>query len=499
MWLTQLLERNRQCLGARVALADARQTLTWEELAQRVERLAGRLSALGVRHGDRVAVLSRDRVEVLETYFALGRLGALFVPLSPDLVPGEIAEAAEHAKIGGIIGEAELLAHTGGPAPAPPDAPGGWRLAFEDPRFHGTGAVPAPCPESDVRADDPLAILYTSATSGHPKGVVVDHRSVKDIALGWLAVAAPPPGAVLAACCPLFHGTLVLTLAYLAAGTTVVLPGSEPREITAAMRRHRVTHLWLVPETLRAVLDEPDGLPAPGGPLTEILYGAAPLPVELYARAARRLGCGFRQVYGLTEAGGPIVTLGPAQHPHPDGALPEALPAGQVIPGMSVRIADRTGRELPTGSTGEILVRGDGVMRGYWRDPAATAAGWVAGWLRTGDLGHLDEHGRLHLVDRITDVIIRSGRNVYPAEVERVLRRHPEVADAAVVPVPDLAEGQIPLALVVLRPGHRASPEEILRRLTSEMAEYKIPKEVQVIDDLPRNSTGKVQKRLLTA
>ncbi|MGW9371585.1 class I adenylate-forming enzyme family protein [Streptomyces xanthophaeus] len=508
MWLTQLLERNRQGFGGRVALADARRSLTWEQLAGRVDLLAARLNAHGVQRGDRVAVLSADRSEVVETYFALGHLGAVFVPLDPSLVPGEIEEIVDHAKVVGVIGEGALLERADRGATA-----GSWRLAFEDPLFDDAGSAasaPAgrdgagggqPAFEPHVRADDPLAILYTSATGGRPKGVVVDHRSVKDISLGWLAATAPHSEGVLVSSGPLFHGTVVLAFAHLAAGAALVVAGPRPQDIVEAARTHRATHLWLVPETLRAVLDHLDADPAQTLPdsLAEVLYGAAPLTVELYARAARTLGCGFRQVYGLTEAGGPIVTLGPGEHPDPSAELPETLPTGRVIPGMSLRIADENGRPLPAGHTGEILVRGDGRMRGYWRDPAATAAATVTGWLRTGDLGRLDDEGRLHLVDRLTDLIIRNGRNVYPAEIERVLRRHPAVADAAVVPVADGDEGEVPLALVVLAPGATAGRTEILGHLVERMAQYKVPKDVQIIEELPRNSTGKVQKKLLTA
>ncbi|GAA0369027.1 class I adenylate-forming enzyme family protein [Streptomyces blastmyceticus] len=497
MWLTQLLERNRQCFGTRVALADTRRSTTWEELARRVEILAARLGSRGVQHGDRVAVLSTERTEVLETYFALGRLGALFVPLDPALVPGEVNEITGHAKVVGVIGERDLLqriAHC-------PDA-GTWTLAFEDGLFaiaDGTG--PTAAHEPDVRSDDPVAILYTSATSGHPKGVVVDHRSVKDIALGWLATVATPTDSVLVTCCPLSHGTVVLALSHLAAGATLVIPGPCPEDIVTAVRQHHATHLWLVPETLRAVLAHLAAHPGASLPetLTEVIYGAAPMPVELYAEAARIIGCGFRQVYGLTEAGGPFVTLGPDEHPDPHGDLPDVLPAGRVIPGMSVRVVGEDGRPLPAGHTGEILVRGDGRMRGYWRDTAATVAATTAGWLRTGDLGHLDADGRLYLVDRLTDLIIRKGRNIYPAEIEHALRKHPAVVDAAVVPLTDKDEGEVPRALVVLRPGADTTHADLLAHLASTVAAYKVPKDIHVIGELPRNATGKVQKRLLTA
>jgi acyl-CoA synthetase (AMP-forming)/AMP-acid ligase II len=491
MWLTQLLDRNRQFHGGRTALADSRQTLTWAELDDSAAALAGRLAGRGVRHGDRVAVLSRDRVEVLQTYFALGRLGALFVPLDPTLVPAEVAETVQHAKAAAVVGEADLVGRLG-PAAGPV-------LSFDE-LGAGPGRAAGPPPDhvtgDDVRADDPLAILYTSATTGHPKGVVVDHRSVKDIALGWMAAAAPPAGSVLVAACPLFHGTVVLTLAHLAAGATVVVPDPGPAGIAEAAHRHRATHLWLVPETLRTLLghlDDAPGRELPGS-LTEILYGAAPMPVGLYARAAARLGCGFRQVYGLTEAGGPVATLAPAEHPAPGAELPEVLPVGRVTPGTSVRIADGAGRPVPPGTRGEIRLRGDGRMRGYWRDPAATAAAFAEGWLRTGDRGFVDADGLLHVVDRLTDLIIRGGINVYPAEIERVLREHPDVADAAVVPVADPDEGEVPYALVVPGPGAVLTREDVMAHLRARMSPAKRPKDVQIVGELPRGASGKVQR-----
>lgn len=494
MWLTQLLDRNRQYYGGRPALAGHGRTLTWAELHQSVAAMAVRLNRLGVRHGDRVAVLSRGRVEVLETYFALGWIGALFVPLDPSLVPAEVAECAQHAKVTCIIGESELLDRL--------DASAGQRLSFAELTCDGEElAAGGPDEGVDVRADDSVAILYTSATAGYPKGVVVDHRSVKDIGLGWLAATAPDEDTVLVAACPLFHGSVVLTLAYLAAGATVVIPEPGAEGLLRAAREHHATHLWLVPEMLRSVLLHLDCTPGQALPdsLTEILYGAAPMPVDLYAEAAARLGCGFRQVYGLTEAGGPVATLAPDEHPALGGPLPETLPVGRIIPGMSVRVADERGRSLEAGAHGEILLRGDGRMRGYWRDPAATAAVFSAGWLRTGDIGYVDERGLVHVVGRKTDLIIRNGLNIYPAEIERVLRAHPSVADAAVVGVSDADEGEVPFAMVVLVPGVDTTRAEIMEHLVHSMAAAKTPKDVQLIEELPRGASGKVQKSLLLA
>lgn len=491
MWLTQLVERNRQCFADRAAVVDERGALSWRQLARRVDNLAAGLAERGVRPGHRVAVLSDDRTEVVETYLALGRLGAVFVPLNHGLVPREVAEIADRARLSGIVGEAHLLDRLAGAGPAE-------RLAFEDAAYREMAERDRTGPLPDVQSDDLAAILYTSATAGWPKGAVADHRALKDIALGWLAVAGPAEDAVLVSCCPLYHGSVVLSLAYLAAGATLVLvPDPTPQRVLAAVRGHAATHVWLVPETLRGLLDLGGlaGLPS----LREVLYGAAPLPVEVYAKAARTTAAGFRQVYGSTEVGGPFVTLGPAEHPAPDGPLPEVLPAGRVIPGMSVRVVDPEGGTLPAGQVGELCARGDGVMRGYWNDPGATAAATVDGWVRTGDLGHVDERGYVHLLDRRTDLIIRNGQNVYPAEIERVLRRHPAVLDAVVIGVRAEDAPEVLVAFVVAAAHDRPSAAEIDAHLAADLADYKRPQEVRFLDALPRGATGKVRRRLLGA
>lgn len=493
MWLTQLLERNHQCFPDRTALADERRSVTWAGLHDRTARLARGLAARGVRPGDRVAVLSLDRVEVMETYFALARLGALFVPLNHSLTPEEVTGIAERTEPVAVVGEARLLARH-------PDLPARLRIALDGEEF---AALAAGDPADDgpdgglpeVADDAPAAILHTSATTGRAKGVTVDHASFRAIALGWLAEARPPDDVVLLNCCPLYHGSMVVSLTYMAAGATVVLlPGFTPQTALAAAQQHRATHIWLVPQMLRFLLQAKAAGTTDLSSLREVLYGAAPMPVDLYAEAAARLRCGFRQVYGMTEVGGPFVTLGPGEHPAPD-AVAERLPSGRVIPGMSVRVLDAAGRTAERGTIGEICVRGPGVMRGYWRDERATAEITVDGWTRTGDLGFLDAAGRVHLVDRSKDLIIRAGLNVYPTEIERVLRAHPAVHDAAVVGVPDDDYGEVPLAYVVADEGTTAT--ELLRHATGRLAPYKRPRRIEFIDQVPRNPAGKILKKLL--
>lgn len=488
MWLTQLAERNRQCFPDRTALVDEHRSTTWAQFHDRTAELARGLVELGVQRGDRVVVLSQDRIEVLESYFAIARIGALFVPLNHSVAAPEAAEMIERVGAVAMLGESELLdRHTELPSVRV-------RIAFDKPEFAELGSTAEPVELPEVLDTDPVAVLHTSATTGRAKGVTVDGGSFRAIALGWLVQARPTDDIVLVNCCPLYHGSMVVSLTYMAAGATLVLmPGFTPQRALAAVERHRATHMWLVPQMLRFMFQAKAAETADLSSLREILYGAAPMPIDVYTDAVRRLGCGFRQVYGMTEVGGPFVTLGPDEHPEP-GDVTVRIPCGRVIPGMSARAVDKRGAELPPGEIGEIVVRGPGVMQGYWNDPEATREVTLDGWIVTGDLGFLDEHGRIHLVDRSKDLIIRAGQNVYPSEVERVLMDHPAVRDAAVVGVPDDDYGEVPLAHVV---AEDATAAELLGHLKENLAPYKRPRRIEFTDAIPRNPAGKILKKQL--
>ncbi|MGK3943483.1 AMP-binding protein [Streptomyces caeruleatus] len=492
MWLTQLLERNRQCRPGRIALVDDERSVTWAELHDRTRQLAHGLADLGIGRGDRVAVLSKDRIEVLESYFALARLGALFVPLNHSLAEPEVADIVERVGAVAVLGESELLDRH---AELPKSVR--LRVAFDKPAFAALGTLAEQRELPDVADTEPIAVLHTSATTGQAKGVTVDSASFRAIALGWLVMARPTDDIVMVNCCPLYHGSMVVSLTYLAAGATIVLmPGFTPQRALSAVQRHHATHMWLVPQMLRFMLQAKMSGHTDLSSLREVLYGAAPMPLDVYADAVERLGCGFRQVYGMTEVGGPFVTLGPDEHPAP-GDVTARIPCGRVVPGMSARAVDEAGRELPAGEIGEIVVRGPGVMQGYWNDPGATRAITRDGWIRTGDLGFMDAEGRISLVDRTKDVIIRAGQNVYPSEIERALMTHPAVRDAAVVGMPDEDYGEVPLAYVALEAGAEPSAAELLAHVTGLLAPYKRPRRVEFIEQVPRNPAGKIIKKLL--
>ncbi|MFI1769173.1 class I adenylate-forming enzyme family protein [Streptomyces sp. NPDC020800] len=492
MWLSQLLERNHLCFADRVALVDERRSVTWQEFAERTAELAKGFVDLGIRPGDRVAVLSQDRIEVLESYFALARLGALFVPLNYSLSGPEVTDIVERVGAVVVLGEATLLERH---MPLPECVR--FCMAFDKLPFTSVGTVTASADLPVVADSKPVAVLHTSATTGQAKGVTVDEGSLRAIGLGWLAAVSPDDDIVMVNCCPLYHGSMVISLTYMAAGATVVLlAGFTPQKALEAVAQHRATHMWLVPQMLRFMLQAKAFDSTDLSSLREILYGAAPMPPGVYADAVARLGCGFRQVYGMTEVGGPFMTLGPGEHPAP-GDVGARIPCGRVIPGMSARAVDQQGRQLPCGEIGEVVVRGPGAMQGYWNDPQATEEVVLDGWIRTGDLGFFDKDGRIHLVDRCKDLIIRAGQNVYPSEIERVLMAHPAVQDAAVVGIPDDDYGELPLAYVVADDG--TDDQTLLGHLAENLAPYKRPRTITFIDQVPRNPAGKIIKKMLRA
>ncbi|MFH8693408.1 class I adenylate-forming enzyme family protein [Streptomyces chartreusis] len=489
MWLTQILDRNRRRHAGRTAMVDEWRGVTWSELAERVDTLAGGLLAQGLGPGDRVLLPAPERIEVFEAYFALARIGAVAVPVDSAGPAQETAAVAR--RTGAVAVLADPASHAGAHDLAVPVA---LDLAGMSDLPPYQGSWP------QVRPDDPVAIMHTSATTGRARAVVWDHRSLMQVCLAWPAAAGPAEEATLVNCAPLFHSSVAMSFTYLAGGARVVLPpASAPQRTLDAVTRHRATHLWLDPETLRHLLHASRSRPHDPGSLQEIVYGGAPLPWEVYRDAARTFGCAFRQAYGAAEAGGHFAMLAP--HEHPDPHTPPdrrpALGAGRPLPGVDVRIRRPDGTEAAPGENGEICVRSDSLMRGYWADPQATAEAIRGGWLHTGDLGRADAAGRLALVGRQTDVITTGGQDVHPAEIERVLLSHDGVADTAVVGRPDAAHGEVPIAYVVPAPSARPTPDELTRLITAELAGHHRPAMITFLDTLPRNRSGKILKTIL--
>jgi len=469
----------------RTALSRDGLRLDFAALARRADALSAWLSARGVGPGDRVAALLSDGVALATLLHAVDARGATLLPLHLRLAAGELAFQVEDAA-------PRLLLHGPGPLAERARALAAWLgdgdvLALPEGPASAAGRPAAP------PADDALALLYTSGTTGRPRGALLSRGAFRASALG----AARHPGLRLGArpgdrwlaCLPLYHvgGLSILTRSVLQGTPVVVHDRFDPERTSRALDAEGITLVSLVPTMLERLLDARGDRPPPPA-LRAVLLGGAAAPAPLLARA-RAAGFPVAPTYGLTEAASQVATRAPGE---PDGA------GLRPLPGTRVAIADDAGRSAPPGATGEIRVHGPTLMRGYHRRPDATAATLRDGWLRTADVGRLDAEGRLHVLDRRSDLVVSGGENVYPAEVERALLEHPAVAEAGVAGVRDAAYGQRPAAWIVPRGPAPADLADALRRHCRErLAGYKVPTAFHVVAALPRNALGKLQRARL--
>lgn len=494
MWLSHVVRRNRMVRPDALAVADDRRRMTWREFEERTDSLATALLARGLRKGQRVVVCSRNRAEVLELFVAAGKSGIVVCPVNPALQEPEIEYIARNVDAAGVFAEAEALARL--------DAAfgGGWRVDLDTEEYERLATHPAG-PLVLPRQDDVFAILQTSATTGHPKGVVITNRSISACYTAMAAEAGFGPDDVMLNPCPLFHGSMVVGLALMAAGGALVAQREfTPQRFLADVSAYRATRAFLVPSMVHFLLRAKafDGTDLSS--LTELMYGGSPISEPLLREALERFSCRFRNVYGITEGGGPIASavFDRSDLDSTAAGTGELLlrSSGRMLPGCHIEIQDDDGAPLPPGEVGEVCVRGDGMMMLYWRDTTATAGAVRDGWLCTGDLGYATADGHLHLVDRRSDLIIRGGQNVYPAEIERVLRAQPGVEDVAVVAAPSTEWGEVPVAFVVA--GEPApTTAALMRTCLSNLASYKRPTAIRFVEQIPRSAAGKILRRIL--
>ncbi|MBW0089667.1 AMP-binding protein [Pseudonocardia sp. KRD-184] len=475
----------------RPALVQGDRTLTYRALGERVGRLAAGYAGLGLRRGDRIVLVMPNRPELVEAMWAAFHGGFVAVPVNWHLHPDEVGYIVRHSGASAVVVSEETAAVVR-------DLPDGVRVvrvgdtAGSDTAVSHEDVLAAePAPAADTGDDDPAWLFYTSGTTGRPKGATLTHRNLAAMAQAYLVDLDPvADGSTFLHAAPLTHGSGMYLLPSTARGATqVIAPGTSfsPAGFVALVEEHGVTHAaFLAPTMLRRVVDEARDRPLPT--LRSVVVGGAALYQEDLRAAVDVLGPVVTQMYGQGEA--PMtITVMPA-----DEALTRPGSCGRPFHGVEVRIVDAEGELLPEGADGEVLVRGDVVMRGYWDDPAATAAALSDGWLRTGDIGHLDA-GYLHLTDRAKDVIITGGSNVYPREVEEVLLTHPGVREAAVVGVPDPEWGESIRAFVVAV--GEPTADELIAHCRDRLASFKKPREVVFVAELPKNATGKILKREL--
>lgn len=483
-----------------IALEEGSAQASFAELDRRTRQILTLLAELGVARGDRVAWLGKNAKTYFELFFACGRIGAVMVPIGWRLAAPEVRyilqDTGARVLFTGDGCDAAGQAACDGMADPPiivPAAEAQRRFEAADPLADFTPAG----------ADDPVLQLYTSGTTGNPKGAVLSNRNL--FALRVPAADAGEPwsrwedGEAILVAMPCAHigGTGLGIMAMAGGVRAIVQPEFTPEGVLQGFEQG-VTRMFIVPAALQMVIQHPRAKTTDFSGVKYVLYGAAPIPLELLREAVRTIpNAGFLQCYGMTETTGTIAVLPPADH---DLAGNQRMrSAGRAVPGAEIRIVGEDGSELPRGQVGELIVRSPSNMVGYWHLDEATRASLVDGWMHTGDAAYMDEDGYVFIQDRMKDMIITGGENVYPAQVESAIYGHPDVAEVAVIGVPDDVWGEAVKACVVPRPGASIDADSIIEWTRDKLAGFKVPKSIDVIAALPRNASGKILRRELRA
>ncbi|MEE2676996.1 MAG: long-chain-fatty-acid--CoA ligase [Myxococcota bacterium] len=477
--------------------------VAYGEAVVHANRLANALIAEGLAPGDRVAYLSKNSIEHALFYYACSKAGVVPVPLNYRLAPPEwefilndsgakllvaqpeFAQALEAVR--GELGGVKHFLAVNGEAP-------GWG-AYED--FLASGSDETP--DREIAAEADVYQMYTSGTTGRPKGAVIQHRALAaQLYQGAMAFGGQPGDRSLVVA-PLYHAAAALvTFSTVQMGGSLYIQGEfVPADTVRALSEERIRMALLVPAMIQfCLVAVPDVAERRYDDLEVMIYGASPIAEQTLRQALEVFQCDFIQGYGMTETTAAATYLFPGDHRAALAGRPELLlSAGRPLVGTEVRIVDEQDRPVPTGSIGEVAIRGPQLMRGYWNRPEASEESLRGGWMHTGDAGSLDEAGYLYIQDRVKDMIVSGGENVYPREIEDVLFQHPAVADAAVIGVPDSEWGETIKAILVLKAGEEVSAEEILAFCRERLGGFKQPRSVDFIEALPRNPSGKVLKK----
>ncbi|MEP7112889.1 MAG: long-chain-fatty-acid--CoA ligase [Ilumatobacteraceae bacterium] len=487
--LADPIEHALNCFGARLAVNDAERSLTFADLAERCRRLAAGLVELGVRRGDRVALLAANGHRYLEAFFGLPAAGIVLVPMNTRLAPAELAHIVQHSGARILITDRDasgleaLVEHV-------IHIPDGYEQLLE-----GSSSDQ---PATDVSPDDIAALFYTGGTTGVPKGVMLTHGNLVANAFNKILACSLSADDVFLAAPAMFHVAGIAPLTGLAwlGGRTVTAPMFDPALCLDLIARHRVTIFLPVPTMLAALVAEQRERPRDVSSLRMLGHAGSPIATELIRQAHEVFSdTELAQFYGATETSSVVTRLR-----HEEATLDTDLAGscGQPAVGVAVRIARPDGTECEVGEVGEVLARSNAVTIGYWQNPAATADVLRAGWYHTGDLGYVNDRNYLFVVDRAKDMIVSGAENVYSVEVEDALYRHQAVAEAAVFGVPDKTWGEAVHAIVVLLPGERVTEGELRAHCRALIAGYKVPKSIEMsTEPLPKSGPGKILKRVL--
>ena len=505
MNVTQGLRRALQLNPQGVAILEGERQLTWAALGERVSRFAGALLQRGVTRGDRVAVLMLNSTRYLELYLAVAWAGAIIVPLNIRWSVAENRDALEDCEAQLLIVDDAFMDAGNALAVAMP----GLGLVHADDgaspagvaRYESLLSAAAAIPDAMAGRDDPAGIFYTGGTTGRSKGVTLSHGNLNFAAVSGLAEGLFPPDGIYLHAPPMFHiaNGWCMYCTLLNGGTGVVIKAFAPEAVAQAVERFRVTNTLLVPTMIQMFVDHPGIDKYDLSSLRQIVYGASPISEAVLDRAMVRLpGVRFVQAYGMTELS-PLATVLPTEEQIGAGrAKGRHRSGGRAAVGVEVRVVDANDRPVAPGTIGEIAVRGDNVMLGYWNRPEETAKAIVDGWMHTGDGGYMDADGFVYIVDRIKDMIITGGENVYSTEVENVVAQYPGVLQCAVIGIPHPQWGEAVHAVVVVKEGVTLDPADVVGFCKERIGGYKCPRTVDVrTEPLPMSGAGKILKREL--
>ena len=505
MNITHGLRRLLRINGGGLATVFGNRRRTWGEVGDRVARLAGGLQGLGVKAGDRVAALLLNSDRYLELYLAVAWAGAVIVPLNTRWSPVEIDDALRDCRASVLVVDATFAAL--GLALA--KATAGLRLVYADDERDPEGAAryedlieqSAAVADAMRKRDELAGIFYTGGTTGRSKGVMLSHGNLMASALYLLSERRSPNTPIYLHAAPMFHlanaGAMFTHL--LGGGSNVIIKSFTPEAVMDAVEREKVTEVVLIPTMIRMLVDHPRISSRDLSSLEYVVYGGEPISEAVLDRTMKALPkTQLRQDYGMTELS-PIVTVLHWQEHIGEGRKKgRHRSCGQAAVGCEVRIVDAHDLPVANDVVGEIVVRGDNVMMGYWQRPEETAKALVDGWMHTGDGGYMDEDGFVYIVDRIKDMIITGGENVYSAEVENVVAQHPSVAQCAVIGIPNPQWGEQVHAVVVLKDGATLTTDELLKFCKERIAAYKCPRSADMrVESLPMSGAGKILKREL--
>lgn len=477
------LGRASRFYAERTALAPGGTRLTFRELHERVQGISGALSKLGFRVGDRLGLLLPNGPEYIQLVYACSLLGVIVVPLNTRLSLAEIDRVLADASPHGLVRHSSL--------PVPTVRLPRERVLDQEPLEVRNDSFP------DVFYDPQavLALIYTSGTTGHPKGVMVTHANVlADVQNFNFWMRYTEAGVYLHAA-PIFHiaDFPCMFAAPVFGACQVTIPKFDPRGFCETVDRERVSHTVLVPTMINLLTQFPEVKKYDLSSLQVLAYGGSPMAPDLIRRTRELLPqVKLVQAYGLSESG---FLTGLQDQEHTDERL---LSCGRPCPGIDLRVTDDAGNQVEVGKSGELVARGANIMRGYWNNPGETALAFRDGSFRTGDIGYQDSEGYFYILDRLKDMIVTGGENVYSGEVEAVIYAHPAVREAAVFGIPDPKWGEVVMACVVLKPGSTLTIDDLIAFCRQSLASYKIPRRVEFSEaELPKSGSGKILKRVL--